>query len=80
MDDELIDRYIDWTPHARADARLRKYGVHVWAVIGQLRVANGDGAAVACVYDIPLEAVEAARAYYRRNKKYIDAHLLLNSA
>jgi len=31
-------------------------------------------------YALPREAVEAALAYYRRNKEYIDARLLLNSA
>jgi uncharacterized protein (DUF433 family) len=85
MDDqEIIDRYIDLDtdryPGGRADARLRTYGVPVWALIGQLRVLDGDVDQVARDYELPREAVEAALAYYRRNKEYIDARLLLNSA
>jgi hypothetical protein len=30
--------------------------------------------------EVPVEVIEAALAYYRRNKTYIDARLLLNSA
>lgn len=79
-EDELINRYIEWAPYARDNARLRGYGVHVWAVIGQLRVTRDDVKEVARLYKIPTEAVEAARAYYRKNKDYVDARLLLNSA
>jgi uncharacterized protein (DUF433 family) len=79
-DDELIERYIDpvsvgW---GRSRARLRDSGVPVWALIGQLRVEK-DEQKVAEGYDIPLEAMQAALAYYRRNRKYIDAFLTLNS-
>ena len=81
---ELIERYIDLDtdryPGGRADARLREYGVPVWALIGQLRALNGDMDQLARDYELPREAVEAAFAYYRRNKEYIDARLLLNSA
>ena len=81
---ELIERYIDLDtdryPGGRADARLREYGVPVWALIGQLRVLDGDVDQLARDYELPREAVDAALAYYRRNKEYIDARLLLNSA
>lgn len=79
---ELIERYIDtdWDRNpGRADARLRKYGVHVWALIGHLRVIDNDVDQLAHDYDLPREAVDAALAFYRRNRKYIDARLLLNS-
>jgi uncharacterized protein (DUF433 family) len=79
-DQEMIDRYIDCAPYGKADARLHGYGVHIWAIIGQLKVARGDIDAVARAYHIPRDAVEAALAYYRQNKEYIDARLLLNSA
>jgi uncharacterized protein (DUF433 family) len=83
-DRELIERYIDpeWDryPSGRADARLKDYGVPVWALIGQLRATGNDPDRVAREYHIPREAMDGALAYYRQNKKYIDARLLLNSA
>ncbi|MGI8827951.1 MAG: DUF433 domain-containing protein [Chloroflexota bacterium] len=81
---ELIERYIDLEtdryPGGRADARLREYGVPVWALIGQLRALDGNVDELARDYELPREAVEAALGYYRCNKEYIDARLLLNSA
>jgi uncharacterized protein (DUF433 family) len=81
---ELIERYVDLDtdryPAGRADARLHTYGVPVWALIGQLRALDGDVEQLARDYELPREAVEAALAYYRCNKIYIDARLLLNSA
>ncbi len=84
MDEQqLIERYIDLDtdryPSGRADARLREYGVPVWALVGYLRVVDNDVDRVAEDYELPREAVEAALAYYRRNQAYIDARLLLNS-
>lgn len=78
----LIERYIDpnWDRYGgRADARLN-VGVPVWSLVGYLRVFNGDVDQVAAAFEIPREAVEAALAYYRRNKNYIDARFLLNQA
>lgn len=85
MDEQsLIERYIDLDtgryPGGKADARLRDYGVSVWAVIGYLRVVGHDVDRVAQDYAIPREAVEAALAYYRRYQSLIDARLLLNTA
>jgi uncharacterized protein (DUF433 family) len=83
-DQELIARYIDpeWDryPSGRADARLKDYGVPVWALIGQLRAIGDDLDELAQSYRLLREAVDAALAYYRQNKKYIDARILLNSA
>ena len=79
---QLIARYVDpdWERYGgRHKARLREHGVSVWALIGQLRVRNDDVDLVARDYELPREAVEAALAYYRRNRKHIDAWLLLNS-
>lgn len=80
----LIQRYIDVQADrsldGRADARLRDYGVPIWALIGQWQALEGDIDIVAHDYQIPREAVEAALAYYQRNKKFIDARLLLNTA
>jgi uncharacterized protein (DUF433 family) len=83
-DEELIERYIDpeWDRYSsgRADARLKDYGVPVWALIGQLEAIGGNLDELAADYELPREAVDAALAFYRRNKKYIDARLILNSA
>jgi uncharacterized protein (DUF433 family) len=81
-DEELIAKYIDPDPHGYgpAEARLLRYGVSVWALIGALPAANDDIVQVAADYDLPLEAVEAAVAYYRHHRALIDARLLLNRA
>jgi uncharacterized protein (DUF433 family) len=83
-DEELIARYIDpeWDryPAGRADARLKRYGVPVWALVGQLEAIGGDLDQLAADYEVPRDVVDAAMAYYRQNKKYIDARILLNRA
>ncbi|HEX5415138.1 MAG TPA: DUF433 domain-containing protein, partial [Chloroflexota bacterium] len=80
----LIEKYIDLDtdryPGGRADARLREYGVPVWALIGQLQAIGNDLDQLATDYELPREAVEAALAYYRCNKQYIDARIALNAA
>lgn len=82
--DDLIRDYVDAdadeVPDGRAEARLRDYGIPIWALVGQWQALDQDAEEVAREYQIPLEAVEAALAYYRRYKKYIDARLLLNTA
>ncbi len=79
-DQELIDRYIDpeWDryPSGRADARTRE-GVPVWALIAYMRGTGYDPDQLAKAYDLPREVVDGVLAYYRRNKKYIDARILL---
>lgn len=81
---DLIERYVDLDtdryPGGRANTRLRDYGVPVWALIGQLGALDGNVDQLASDYELPREAVEAALAYYRCNKEYIDARLRLNSA
>jgi len=61
-----------------ADARLKRYGVQVWAIIGYLKAANANEEWVAGGYEIPVEAVRAARAYYKKHKDVIDARLAMN--
>jgi uncharacterized protein (DUF433 family) len=78
----LIEQHIDpnWDRYGgRADARTCD-GVPVWALIGHLRLVDGDIDKTATAYELPREEVQAALAYYRRNKKYIDARILLNTA
>jgi uncharacterized protein (DUF433 family) len=73
----LIDEHID-TNWGRADARLRRVGVSVWSLIGYLEVFNGDSAEARNAFALSPDEMNAALAYYRRNKKYIDARLLVN--
>ena len=80
---DLIARYIDpeWDryPSGRADARTWE-GVPIWALIAHLRATGDDPDQLARDYHLPREVVDAALAFYRRNKKSIDARILLNSA
>jgi uncharacterized protein (DUF433 family) len=79
----LIDRHIAVDPTGRgpADAYLKDYGTSVWALVAYLQGgATGDAGRVAADYEVPLEAVRAALAYYARHKAHIDARLLLNGA
>ena len=80
-DDTLIERYVEpdpWHPWA-GDARLRESGVHVWALIGHWHYGtNQDTEAVARDYNLPLQEVQAALAYYRRHTAAIDARLEQN--
>jgi uncharacterized protein (DUF433 family) len=81
-DQELIDTYIeaDRDRPSRAEARIAGYGVPVWALVGYLDAVHGDVAQVAHDYRLPLESVEAALAYYRRNKMSIDDRLAANAS
>ena len=75
----LIERYIDpnWDRYGgRADARTVE-GVPIWALVNHLRLVDGDVSNAADAYGLSCEAVEAALAYYRRNKKYIDARIFI---
>ncbi len=78
--DALIAKYIE--PHpakpGRAFARVREYGVPVWALVGFLAEDFSNADQVAHDYALPHEAMDAAIAYYRQNKAHIDAWLLLN--
>lgn len=80
----LIEKYVDleWDryPGGRADARLRDFGVPIWALVAHLGAIGNDPDQLARAYQLPPSAVEAALAYYRQNKEYIDARILLNSA
>jgi uncharacterized protein (DUF433 family) len=82
-EDALIAQYIEENPRqpGPTGARLRDYGTEVWALIGYLRDAvNGDVETAAADYEIPLEALEAARAYYRRHQGPIDGRIAWNAA
>lgn len=80
--DELIDRWIELDRRRPGpdEARLHQYGVHVWALVGHFQAIGGDAAQVARDYHVPVEAVEAALAYYQKHKCLIDARLAANAA
>ncbi|HVC35333.1 MAG TPA: DUF433 domain-containing protein [Chloroflexota bacterium] len=83
LEDSLIGRYVELDPRRpwSGEARLRDSGVPVWALVGHwLNATKGDAEAVAHDYDLPLDAVIAALAFYRRHKPLIDARLAENSA
>jgi len=79
--DQLIAQYIEPTPHkpGPADVRLRNYCVPVWTLIGYWKAAKGDIVRVATDYEVPAAAVEAAVAYYERNKAVIDGRIAANT-
>jgi len=78
---ELISRYIEPNPHhpGPADVRLKESCVPVWAIIGHYQATGRDPEYVAASYEIPLEAVEAALAYYRQYQAVIEARLAANA-
>lgn len=79
-DRQLVTRWIE--PHpwkgGAAEALLRDSGIAVWAIVGYLGGEAGDPAAAAEAYDIPVEAVEAALAYYREHRGALDERLAAN--
>jgi len=83
---DLIARYVEENPHypGPADARLKDFGTAVWALISYLNGAvAGDVAQAAKDYDVPVEAVQAALAYYCQDaerRKLIDARITSNAA
>ena len=77
-----IERYVEPNPHqpGEAEARLRDYGVSVWALIEYWYGVDFDKAAVGRDYDLPAEAVDAALASHKTHKALIDARIALNAA
>jgi uncharacterized protein (DUF433 family) len=80
----LIEKHIDLDydryPYRRADVWLRESGVSVWVIVMNLDMHRGDRDRVARDFELSQEEIEAALAYYRRNKKYIDARITLAEA
>jgi uncharacterized protein (DUF433 family) len=68
-----ISDYVEENPYKPgvADARLKGYGVPVWALIGHLGPA-GSASRIAADYDLPEEVVHAALDYYSRHRCAID--------
>ena len=81
-DQGLIERYIEPNPYLPVanGARLRDYGVSVWALVAYYQAAGRDIDRVAADYEVPREAVEAALAYYRQHQASIDARIAEHDA
>ncbi len=79
---ELIDRYIERDSLRRGveEARLVGFGVPVWALVGHMRATGGDASRLATDYELPIEAVSAALAYYQLHRNAIDARVAANAA
>ena len=80
-DVDLIQQYIEPNPHKPGieEARLKEYGVPVWALIGYLPAVRGERSQLARAYGVPVEAVEAAYQYYLRYRAVIDARIAANN-
>ncbi len=78
---QLIAEHIEMNPHksGRANARLIESGVSVPTIVNYTQAVEGDVNRVAQDYDLPTDAVNAALTYYRRNRRLIDAKLLLEA-
>jgi uncharacterized protein (DUF433 family) len=82
QDNKFLARYIETNPHYPTpdEARVKGYGISVWALIAHLHIADGDVTRVAHDYALPKEAVEAAIEYYSRHRDLIDARIAANVA
>jgi uncharacterized protein (DUF433 family) len=80
--DARIARWIEANPYRPgvANARVRDYGVPVWALVGHAAATGRPVAELAADYAIPVEAAEAALAFYRRHTAVIDARIAANAA
>ena len=76
----LIDRWIVQDANEPVHMRLAGYGIHVWAIIGASGGLDEYIRQVADDYAVPIDAVRAAHAYYRRHPLQIDARLEANAA
>jgi len=83
-EDELIAQYIEPNPYqsGHGDAWIVGYGVPVWAIIGAMHAAGTTDAIVkqtAAEYQLPIDAVRAAVAFYHRQIDVINARILANT-
>lgn len=75
-----IDRWIEPDPTGPAQMPLAVYGIHLWALIGTSEGRDEYLRPVAQMYAIPVDAMRAAHAYYRRHPLQIDARIEANAA
>jgi uncharacterized protein (DUF433 family) len=79
-DDELIEKYIsaDLPDNVASQARLCGSDLPVWELIRSLYHSRGNITQVANTHRVSSDAVEAALAYYLRNRRVIDARVTLH--
>jgi uncharacterized protein (DUF433 family) len=79
-EDQLLAMHTTPDPDrgGKAHARVVPSGIPIWALIGALPAVGNEPREVAKAYDISDAEMDAALAYYRRYRKFIDAVLLLN--
>lgn len=80
--DTLIARHVG--PHPSNPGTdeywLKEPGIPVWAIIGSVQASRHDIDAVATLYHINRELVEAAWAFYLLHRAVIDNRLAQNDA
>ena len=79
---QLIERWIELNPARPGphEARLKEHGVPVWVLVGYWQGSAHDADTVARAYEVPVEAIAAALAYYQQHQALIDARIALNAA
>lgn len=74
---DLIARYVVSDPHHPGIARyrLRDSAISVWTLVAYYDAVSHDLNQVAYDYDLPIEQVRAALAFYVEHADAIDAYL-----
>ena len=56
-DEKLIEKWVEPDPWkvGAEDARIKTYGINVWAIVGYLQMRDGDPLNVAQGYEIPVD-------------------------
>ncbi len=77
-----VRRWIEPNPArpGAAEAWVLPACVSVWVVIRQLQLEGDRSDVVAVMFELPIEAIEAARTYYERNRAEIDERIARNRA
>lgn len=75
--DDLILQYVQRDPNRRGigNVVVRDYWISMWALIPPISVSGGDFPSVADAYQIPVEYVRAALAFYARFPEAIIVRL-----
>ncbi len=74
---DLIARYVAPDPHhpGIAHYQLHESAISVWALVAYYETVGHDLGRVADDYDLPIEQVRAALAFYIEHADAIDAYL-----
>ena len=80
-DEATLDAMVEPHPdRGRPYARLVEYGTPIWVLINRMGEPTEENIArVAWEYSLPENAIEAALRYYDRNRKFIDAVIVINN-